>query len=349
MKLLFLDSNILLNFYDFHDEDLDQLNILADLIDSSDIKLYLTTQVLHEVRKNRDLRLKESYEKYSNHKFELPMPVFCKTYEEYAEIKKAQKILNLLKSKLSKRISTDIQSRQLKADLIIELLVEKSEIIESEKYLDSAIRRHRLGRPPGKNNKSYGDEINWESLLAEVSEDGDFIIVSQDADFSSAINNVELKDYLHDEWHQAKKSNIFLYKKLTTFFSEHDIKIELQIELEKNSLVESLINSSNFATTHGLVSKLNKYASFNDEQLLGLATALLENNQVHWLSEDADMNNFYKKYFAYKSDKFDTKTWAQITEYIWTENDDSDLKAALDEALEKAEIVEGLKSDDVQF
>jgi hypothetical protein len=352
MKLLFLDSNILLNFYDFHDEDLDQLNKLADLIDQGEIKLFFTTQVLHEVRKNRDYRLSDSYKKFSDHKAEVPMPVFCKSYEEYADIKRTQKILADLKLKLSKKISTDIQSRQLKADTTIELLVEKSEIIASDKYLELAIKRHRLGRPPGKKDKSYGDEINWESLLSEVEREGDFIIVSEDGDYSSAVDEHALKDYLVDEWEEKKGNNIYFYRSLGTFFAEHDIKIEFKVEQEKDTLIQDLINSSNFLTTHGIISKLNKYGTFTDGQLGGLVTALLENEQVNWIASDQDVGEFYKRYLTDKSDKFDAETWGKIQTYIWPQKEDGNIKKELDELEAKSialESEEELDPRDIPF
>ncbi|MEK7549898.1 MAG: PIN domain-containing protein [Patescibacteria group bacterium] len=346
MKLLFLDSNILLNFYDFHDEDLDQLNKLADLIDSGDIKLFLTTQVQHEVMKNRDNRLGQAYKKFTEYTSAVPMPVFCKSYKEYADINRAQKVLNGLKSKLSKTINNDIQSKQLKADIVIETLKEKSILIESDKYLHLAVERHRLGRPPGKKDRSFGDEINWESLLAEVTEEGDFIIVSTDGDYSSAINKDELKDYLVDEWHKKKTSEIYFYHRLTSFFTEHDIKIEFKIEEEKNSLIEDLINSENFLSTHGIISRLNKYASFSDEQLAGLVTALLNNQQVNWIASDSDINKFYLNHLQDKSEKFDIEIWKQVGDYIWPKEED---RINLDQEIlaleEKSSFIEDKETD----
>lgn len=351
MKLLFIDSNILLNFYDFYDEDLDQLNKLADLIEAGEIKLFLTTQVLNEVKKNRDLRLKVAYEKFSNHKHEIPMPIFCKNYEEYSDIKKIHKILDKIKSKLSKKISIDIQSRQLKADFVIDLLIDKSVLIKSDKYLENAIKRHQFGRPPGKKDRSYGDEINWESLIAETTEEGDFVIVSTDGDYASAVDEYELKDYLVDEWKENKKTNdIYFYRSLSSFFTEHDIKIELKIEQEKDSLIENLINSSNFLTTHGIISKLNKHASFNDEQIKGLANALIENQQVNWIATDADVNGFYKKCFADKSDKFEPELWLQIKNFIWPSDDDQNLDDEIKKLEDKTKLEEDiLYPEDVTF
>ena len=245
MKLLFLDSNIFLNFYDFHDEDLTQLAKLVDFITAGEIKLFLTTQVCDEVKRHRETRLKSAYEKLVDSKPVLAMPPFCKHYGEYLNIKRAQKILDQLKSQLSKKLWGDIQKRTLKADIIIDGLVGASQVIDSDKYLPQAIQRYKFGRPPGKKDRSHGDEINWEALLAEVDGVGEFIILSKDGDYAHAIDEHFLKDYLVDEWNEHHpESEIFFYRSLTQFFSEHDIEIELRVEQEKDDLVRGMIVSS---------------------------------------------------------------------------------------------------------
>ncbi len=354
MKYLFLDSNIFLNFYDFHDEDLDQLGKLVDLISGGEIQLFLTTQVCDEVKRNRDVRIREAYNKFANSKAAISMPVFCKHYDEYQSIRRAQNILDNLKSNLSKKLWKDIQEKKLKADKIIEDLFSVSTIIDSDAYLTVAIKRHRFGRPPGKKDRSYGDEINWEALLAGVlDEDGEFIVISEDGDYASAIDENSLKDYLVEEWSALHKNDIFLYKSLGRFFSEHDIKIELRIEQEKNELIRDLINSSNFLTTHDIVSKLNKYNSFTDDQLRGLSTALNENSQVRWIIKDQDINDFYTETILNRGDLFDPIDWDKIKKAIQGEDDmlnsDSelaDLESKLDE--QKALDMEE-DSEDIPF
>src|SRR5258708_162364 len=324
MKLLFIDSNIFLNFYDFHDEDLNQLGKLVDLIKSGDIKLYLTSQVCDEIKRNREVRLRNAYGQFSESKAVIPMPVFCKHYEEYSDIKKTQKILDTLKSNLSKKLWKDIQEHKLKADQVIQGLIKESQVIDSNRYIDDAVKRHHLGKPPGKKDRTYGDEINWEALLAEVAGDGEFILISKDGDYASPVDENQLKDYLIDEWKTKKSKNeIFFYKSLGVFFRDHDIKIELRVEQEKDDLVSSLINSPSFLSTHNTISRLGKYNSFSDDQIKGLATALLENGQVGSIAKDKDVNEFYKKNLLEKSDSFEPDTWESVKTQIQSEEEGS--------------------------
>lgn len=341
MKLLFIDSNIFLNFYDFHDEDLTQLAKLVDFIKSGEIKLFLTSQVCDEVKRNREVRLKGAYGQFVDSRPTLPMPPFCKHYDEYVDIKRVQSILDKLKAQLSKKLWDDIQKHTLKADEVIQGLISVSQIIESDAYLPQSIKRHQLGRPPGKKDRSYGDEINWEALLAEVEGEGEFILLSKDGDYSHPIDENLAKDYLVEEWKKAHPDNeIFFYKSLTRFFSEHDIKIELRVEQEKDSLVQGLINSPNFLTTHDLISKLSKYSSFNDVQIKGLANALLENSQARWIISDQDINSFYKKHLLPKSELFDAETWAAIRLVIQKEEEETDIELEIKNLEEKNKPVE---------
>lgn len=352
MKLLFLDSNIFLNFYDFHDEDLTQLAKLVDAIKAEEIKLFLTTQVCEEIKKNREARLKVAYEKIVDSKATLAIPPFCKHYDEYSDIKRAQNILDQLKSELSKKLWEDIQNHTLKADKIISDLINESSVIDSDKYLSQAIQRHQLGRPPGKKDRSYGDEINWEAILAEVSGEGEFILLSKDGDYAHAIDDQSLRDYLVDEWKKSHPDNeIFFYKSLTKFFTEHDIKIELRIEQEKDELVRDLINSHNFLNTHIIVSSLSKYSSFTDDQVRGIANALSENSQVRWIIDDADVKEFYRDNLLPRLELFDSETQQSIRGLIQGE-EATDLSAelnSLEEKLEEEKDEESDNEEDIPF
>jgi predicted nucleic acid-binding protein len=325
MKLLFIDSNIFLNFYHFYDEDLDQLSKLVELIKKREIKLYVTTQVHDEIKRNRENRLEDAYKKFSESECVIKMPIFCKHYDEYADIKRAQQLLRKIKSSLDKKIFRDIGEKNLKADKIINDLIFVSTIIESDKYLPKAITRYRLGRPPGKNKNSCGDEVNWEALIAEIKEDGEFIIISEDNDYINCVDKNKLKDYLIDEWKEHNNNEIFFYKSLGSFFREHDIKIELKIEQEKDDLINELNNSSNFSTTHTIISQLSKYDNFSDEQIKQLVVAL-QNSQVSWIIDDPDINQFYKKYLDGKSDIFETEEW-DILQGIVNKDNEKDVSA----------------------
>lgn len=355
MKLLFIDSSVFLNFYDFYEEDLNQLSKLVDLIKEEKIKLYLTKQVCEEIKKNRDKTVNEAYGKFVSSKNSLSMPVFCKHYDEYGDINRAQNVLKALKAKLGKKLWEDILHHKLKADQIIKALQKEAVIINSDKYMEKAMIRFRLGRPPGKKIKSIGDELNWESLLAEVLGDGEFVIISADGDYASPLTDNQLKDYLLDEWNITKPDNkVFYYKSLGTFFKEHDIKIELLHEQEKDRLVGELRNSPNYSYTHSVIGQLCKYNIFTDDQLKGLATALMFNDQVRSIIGDEDVNAFYKENILYKSELFSLENWSIIKSLILGEENDQETEIDLKnlEAKVKNELEPGkveINEEDIAF
>lgn len=328
MKNLFIDSNIYLNFYDFNAEDLNKLGNLVELIKEKHLRLYISSQVISEVKKNREIRLKDAYTKFSKASTSIPMPIFCKHYDEYDRVKRAQNLLEKAKSQLAQVFSRDIDLMSLKADGVFESLIKVAEIIDSDAFYDLAKKRHDLGRPPGKDPRTFGDEITWEALLDCVETDGEFIIISGDGDFCSDFTGNLIKPYLKEEWIRVKGTDVYLYKNLTTFFREHDIAIELKADSEKNEYIETLSSCSNFLCTHSVIESLSKFNVFSDEQIQRLGLILLGNNQVRWIIEDADVKEFYKNILKGKEDVFDEQDWYQIRELLSTQDN-------LDESLSK--------------
>ena len=99
----------------------------------------------------------------------------------------------------------------------------------------------------------------------------------------------------------------------------------------KDKLVEALINSINFLTTHEIIRRLSKFNSFSNEQIKGLATALLGNSQVHWVADDKDVKEFYELYLKDKSDLFNDDTWLEITEIIFDNEKNKKVDQEIDE------------------
>lgn len=95
-------------------------------------------------------------------------------------------------------------------------------------------------------------------------------------------------------------------RKLSLVFSNASIRdrflaIELSLmqpdETEKiiDDLVNRLASSPSFATTHSVISDLNKYKSDFQQRHFKIAMrACLNNNQVHWISGDDDVKSFIR-------------------------------------------------------
>ena len=300
MKHLFLDSQIWLSLYDFSSDDLDQFSKLNDLIDN-DVSIYLTRQVFEEFSRNRENKINEALSKYKA--ISIKIPNLCKGYAEYSTFKELSKQFQEGHKNLLRKIESDIESQSLHADKVIQEIFAKLKIIErTEDLVNRSIIRYEIGNPPGK-DKSYGDSINWETLLEIVPTGEDLFFVSADKDFRSVLNENRLNQYLYNEWKDKKKSDIHFYKSLTEFFNRHLKDIELKTENHKNQLIESLANSGTFANTHAIVSKLAEYTSWNDDQIVALLKAASDNNQIYGIISDDDIYSFYRTILSGKVDQ----------------------------------------------
>jgi len=326
---IFIDSNIFLNFYDFHHEDLERLAQLVELVEGEDIKLFTTKQIRQEVQRNRETRLAEAYDKFRESKITLDMPVICQPYSEYIEIKEIQKSLSEKKSELSKKLWSNIVSASLEADKIIKKLFDAATDINSDEILDEARTRYALGNPPGKKDGLYGDEINWEALLRFIPTDNHFVLISDDRDYKSPLSENELRVFLTKEWEEKKGSKILFYRSLTSFFKEHKINIELRWEEEKDQLIKELSESPNFSTTHEIVKRLSKFINFSEEQIRKIGTEAFANSQVSWIAKDPDVKRFYEKHVLphtslfSEEERMNLQSFFTDTEAEKDENDDS--------------------------
>ena len=308
---LFVDSNIYLNFYHFSNDDLEELKKLSELIQREEVTLYVTQQVIDEVNRNRDVKVADAYKKFKTSKLEFSLPQICKQYSEYRAIKKTLVELRKVKSELDEKLDSDISGKTLRADQVIKELFGLAKTIDSREFIDEARQRYHLGNPPGKNN-SYGDAVNWESLLSRIRDKEDLFFISDDKDFKSPLGSNVFNSFLLQEWTDKKESRLFYYAQLSEFFMEHHTDIKLRVEEEKNQLINELSQSGSFAYTHGVISKLARFDGFSDTQTKQLVDVLMENPQVHWISGDYDVNSFYRSILHGKERIFEDDLLQQL-------------------------------------
>src|SRR5690606_7835866 len=104
---------------------------------------------------------------------------------------------NAKHAELYKKAMADVNARTLGADaIIVDLLARAKTIDLSEKIFNAAIRRLRLGNPPGKKKVTIGDEVNWEALLTGVPDGSDLYLVSGDSDYASPFIEAEASSFL---------------------------------------------------------------------------------------------------------------------------------------------------------
>ena len=182
-------------------------------------------------------------------KFNASFPAFSKDYEEYEELRALLKKADKLHAELVSKIMADAKDTSLKADEIVAGLFKKATKPEfvDDHYL-GALRRVRLGNPPGKNER-LGDAVNWETLLVTVDKGTDLYLVSEDKDYRSQLSEGVFNEFLREEWETKKKSTLNYYSKISDFFKDcfPDIKIASQVETEL--AINSLSDSGSFAST----------------------------------------------------------------------------------------------------
>lgn len=288
---LFIDTNIYLTFYHYSSDDLEELKKLAVAIKSGEIRLCLTEQVKDEFKRNRESKIADALKRFGEQRLMDQFPQMCKEYEEYKELRAAIRRYEENKGRLSEKLRSDIEGKTLGADKVIADLFSKANVFEySERVFASARLRVELGNPPGKSG-SYGDAINWETLLKKLPQE-DLYLITDDRDYESQITGNRLCEFLADEWAAKKKSRVFFYKKLSEFFTERFPKIKLASELEKELAISNLIHSGSFQATHVAIAQLSKFSDFTSTQINEIAEAAVTNTQIAWIHGDPDVRGF---------------------------------------------------------
>lgn len=313
---LFVDTNVLLAFYHFTSEDLDQLRKLVDLIAKGDLRLHLPDQTVSELWRNRENKLADAIGKIRSQRLDLQFPQICKDYEEYGLLRQLQRDFEAAHARLIDRVSTDAAATTLKADAVLkDICARGTRIATDGGIVERARLRADLGNPPGKPG-SVGDAVNWESLLASGPEKEDLHFVTADRDFGSPLDGIHFSPFLAGEWSGRKGGRIVPYQKLSDFLKAHFAQIRLASEIEKDRLIAELANSGTFSMTHGVIADLSKFAEFTNEQVAAIVRAALANNQVYWIMTDEDVNTFMRRVIAGKEGTLDAATLADLKERL---------------------------------
>jgi hypothetical protein len=302
---LFIDTNILLSFYHFARDDLEELAKLSALVRGGGVNLLLPEQVVSELRRNRASKIADALKRLRDQQLGLQFPQVCKEYEEYEGLRKAQREYERLHTALINRLENDIAQENLRADTIIQELFRATRVLPtSSSVLERARLRMDLGNPPGKKG-SLGDAAIWETLLEEVPNGEDLHFVSEDQDYYSPLDNATIDPYLLLEWSAQKGSHVRAYKRISSFFGDMYPDIRLASELEKGQLIEDLANSPSFAQTHLVIGKLSKYSDFTPVQLNAIVAAGVTNSQVYSIASDRDVRRFLTRVVSGKEHLID--------------------------------------------
>lgn len=263
-----------------------------------EIKLYLTEQARDEFHRNRDAAIAESLKAIGNQRLAPSFPRMFVNHEGYEELDQAVKAYEEQRKKMLGEVTEAAANSELSADKLIQELFGLAHVVPlTEEIWETAKRRYDLRNPPGK-GQSYGDAVHWESLLSEVPEGQDLLVVTDDGDFKSKLEPSKVADFLRDESRRKKGSDVTVYPNLSSMFRDHfpDTKllVEAEPELAARTLaVKSLAGSENFVQTHAAIELVSQYADFTRNEVEELFQAAIRNTQIRWIIEDDDVFQFY--------------------------------------------------------
>lgn len=247
-KLLFIDTNIYLDFYRIRN---DVKTSFLEHIEAIKENLIITDQVEMEFKKNRQKAILEGMKELKPQK-KIDIPSVLKNDKSAVALEKDYKKINDRVQKLRDRLDKVFEDsvRYDKVYQILQRLFSKKKPIDlyrkhKKRYevRELAKKRFMLGYPPRKNNDtSIGDAINWEWLIyvAEFS-NADIWIVSRDSDFGVIQKNKGfINDWLKQEFKDRinKKRKIVLCPKLSTALREFEIPITPEEEHEEERVIE---------------------------------------------------------------------------------------------------------------
>jgi predicted nucleic acid-binding protein len=248
--LIFIDTNILLDFYRIRKSDI-SLKYLSEIEKHKSI-LILTSQVEMEFRKNRQSVILEAFTEVNKATSSgLSVPTVLFDAKPVEMIKKAQQQINNQQKKIKERIQK-LLTHPGTQDKVFQTLqrVFKSESdfnLNREKKNRYAIRklalkRFFLGYPPRKkSDNSIGDAINWEWIINCASRtDKHIILVTRDSDFGVAHSDKNyLNDWLQIEFREriSQKRKIILTDKLSVAFKLVEIPVTPEMIEEENKVI----------------------------------------------------------------------------------------------------------------
>lgn len=248
--LIFIDTNILLDFYRIRRTDismkyLEQIELHKNIIITS-------SQVEMEFKKNRQSAILESISEVKKmNNVNLSVPAILADAKAVEMIKKSKKDIDEQQKRLKSQIEKILTNPNLHDPVYKSLqrvFSNKSDInLNRDNKIRFLIRnlakkRFILGYPPRKNeDTSIGDSINWEWIIkcAEIT-GKHVIIVTRDTDFG-AIHESEsyLNDWLLQEFKQrlSQKRKLILTDKLSKAFQLVEIPVTKEMIEEEEQVI----------------------------------------------------------------------------------------------------------------
>lgn len=129
-------------------------------------------------------------------------------------------------------------------------------------------------------------------------------------------DNTEFNDWFDENEPAVSVRDVELSPSRVLFDNDEEAyKTYLLDYQEKDSLIEELRISPNFASTHQIIAKLSAAQNFSDPQIKRIWESFMQNNQVHWIATDHDVEHFCKPIIFDNSELFTDDEINQFTSY----------------------------------
>lgn len=248
--LLFIDTNILLDFYRARNDA--GISLLAK-IDGLHDQTITTCQVEMEFKKNRQKVISESVSLLKPPDFSLSIPAFLSDAATVKVIKDQIQDAKKRVEKLKGRILSTLEKPKTH-DRIYQTIQRlfnnpgslnlRHDTPDYRQIWRRALRRFLEGRPPRKKeDTSAGDAVNWEWIVQCIkSTNRDVIIVSRDADYGLTLDgkgyaNNWLTDEIKDRVNQKRK--LILVDRLSTALKLLDVKVTPEEVSSERAIIKS--------------------------------------------------------------------------------------------------------------
>ncbi|MCS3702588.1 PIN domain-containing protein [Salinibacter ruber] len=274
MSLIFIDTNVFLNFYRRNTK---HYSNLLDTLGKAKRFLFVTEQIPDELKRNKLRIAGDSFSSYRSQmgisNFDLPehfLPQSSKLSEWNQKRGNLNDDENDLKADFkehTEEILENISKSEDEVSSVLEDIFENS-ISPNDDQVKRAKRRHDIGNPPGKTKDPVGDQLSWVQLLdyLESSEDEKLWIITRDEDYYYEYKNeLYFNPYLYDDLDDVLTNfEVFIFKRLSkglNHFQDHeDIDFE---ELEAGEEMEEI--ESEEKSFESPATSLRDYYSYPDK------------------------------------------------------------------------------------
>ncbi len=253
--LIFIDTNILLDFYRSRGDV--SLHLL-DLIEKNLSSIITSNQVEMEFKNNRQAVIMDAFGQLKQPKMEHQIPAVFRDAKTVAALSKSIKKANEYIGRLRSR-TLEMLARPTVRDPVfrkVQHLFKNASPLNlrrdnERRYTIRRLARKRfmLGYPPRKRDDvTIGDAVNWEWIIdCAEQESANVIIVSRDTDYG-VIDDKKgyLNDWLLHEFHEriGRKNNARLTPLLTDAFKSANVKVSKEeIKVEKHNWIRQFLEN----------------------------------------------------------------------------------------------------------